>query len=98
MIASGSLRTLAVLSLAAVGLVHGLQAQSAACDGACLKGFVDGYFDALAARDPSKLPLAEEVKFTENGRVLDLGEGFWKTAGAPVRYRDYLLDPESGGA
>jgi len=73
-------------------------AQSAACDSTCLKGFVDGYFEALAARDPGKLPLAAQAKFTENGRVLDIGEGFWKTAGTPARYRDYLLDPESGGA
>ena len=98
MIASGSLRKLALVSLAAVGLSQGLQAQNAACDSACLKGFVDGYFEALAARDPGKLPLAAQAKFTENGRVLAIGEGFWKTAGTPARYRDYLLDPESGGA
>ena len=98
MIALRSFRRLVVVSLAAAGLSHGVQAQSAACDGACLKEFVDGYFDALAARDPGRLPLAQQVKFTENGRVLDIGEGFWKTAGTPVRYRDYLLDPESGGA
>ena len=98
MISSDSLRRFAVVTLVAAGLSHGLQAQSAACDSACLKGFVDGYLDALAARDPGKLPVAAQVKFTENGRVLDLGEGFWKTAGTPVRYRDYLLDPESGGA
>jgi hypothetical protein len=30
--------------------------------------------------------------------VLDLGEGFWKTSGTPFRYRDYVLDPETGGA
>jgi hypothetical protein len=77
----------------------GAAAQSAsACDSACLAGFVDGYLEALAARDAARLPLAENVKFTENGRVLELGEGFWKTAGAPLRYRDYLLDPERGGA
>ena len=98
MISSDSLRRFAVVTLVAVSLSHGLQAQSAACDSACLKGFVDGYLDALAARDPGKLPASAPIKFTENGRVLDLGEGFWKTAGTPVRYRDYLLDPESGGA
>jgi len=73
-------------------------AQNAACDRSCLKAFVDGYFDALAARNPAQLPVAAEIKYTENGRVLDLGEGFWKTAGAWVRYRDYVLDPETGGA
>jgi len=73
-------------------------AQAPACDGACLKGFVDGYLDALAQRDPRKLAVADGVKYTENGRVLDLGEGFWHTAGAPLRYRDYLLDPDTGQA
>lgn len=73
-------------------------AQTGACDRACLRGFVDGYIAALSARDPSRLALATPVKFTENGRVLELGQGFWKTAGAPHRYRDYVLDPESGGA
>jgi hypothetical protein len=73
-------------------------AQTASCDRACLRGFMDGYLEALAARDASRVPVAREVKFTENGRVLELGEGFWKTAGAPLRYRDYLLDAERGGA
>jgi len=73
-------------------------AQSSACDSSCLRGFVDGYFEALASRDPSRLPVAAELKYTENGRVLELGQGFWKTAGAPLRYRDYVLDPETGGA
>jgi hypothetical protein len=71
---------------------------AAACDRACLKGIVDDYFTALAARDHQRLPLADNVKFTENGRVLELGEGFWKTAGKPHAYRDYILDPETGGA
>lgn len=73
-------------------------AQAQACDNACLKGFVDGYVDALSRRDPKRLPVAASVKYTENGRVLDLGEGFWRTAGAPLRYRDYLLDPDTGQA
>jgi hypothetical protein len=73
-------------------------AQPPACDSACLKGFVDGYLDALSRRDPKTLPVAAAVKYTENGRVLDLGEGFWHTAGAPLRYRDYLLDPDTGQA
>ena len=73
-------------------------AQAPACDSACLKGFVDGYIAALAQRDPKKLPVADGVKYTENGRVLELGEGFWHTAGAPLHYRDYVLDPDTGQA
>ena len=76
----------------------GAGAQPPACDSACLKGFIDGYIAALAQRDPKKLPVADGLKYTENGRVLDLGDGFWHTAGAPLRYRDYLLDPDTGQA
>jgi hypothetical protein len=68
------------------------------CDRVCLKGFVDDYLDALSDRDPSGLPVAADLKYTENGRVLELGDGFWKTAGAPLAYRDYVIDPDSGGA
>lgn len=93
-------RTLALIALATATLL-GLRAQAqaaASCDRACLKAHIDGYLDALAARDASRLPVAPAVKYTENGRVLELGEGFWKTAGPPIRYRDYVLDPETGGA
>jgi hypothetical protein len=80
-------------------VTHEAAAQNATtCDRACLQGFVDGYFTALTARDPAQLPVTADVKYTENGRVLTLGEGFWHTAGAPLRYRDYVLDPETGGA
>src|SRR5262245_35811414 len=100
MIGSRRFRALVTAATIVVATASGFsaRAQNAACDSACLKGFVDSYFEALAARDPGKLPLAAQAKFTENGRVLDIGEGFWKTAGTPTRYRDYLLDPESGAA
>jgi hypothetical protein len=62
-----------------------------------LQGIVDSYLDALAKHDPSKLPVAASVKFTENGKELKLGEGFWKTAGAST-YRLYAIDPQAGDA
>jgi hypothetical protein len=70
---------------------------ASSCDRACLKGFVDQYLDALARHDPSGLPVAASLKFTENGNVLKLGEGFWKTAG-PAGYRLYAIDPANGDA
>jgi hypothetical protein len=95
-----TIRTFSVWTFVALGGLgiadRGAQAQS--CDDACLKTFVDGYFEALAKHDPSKLPVAAPFKYTENGRVLELGDGFWHTAGAPLRYRDYVLDPQTGGA
>jgi hypothetical protein len=97
---SHEVRALAVAGLLMAGslAVTGAAAQSSAsCDNACLKGFIDGYIDALSHRDAAKLPVAKEVKYTENGRVLGLGEGFWLTAGTPIRYRDYIFDQSTGG-
>ena len=60
MIGSRPFRAL-IVALTIVGATSPFSAgaQSTACDSACLKGFVDGYFDALAARDPGRLPLAQ---------------------------------------
>lgn len=70
---------------------------AADCDRACLQGFIDSYLDALAKHDASKLPVATSVRFTENGKEMKLGEGFWKTAGQSS-YRLYALDPAAGDA
>jgi len=53
------------------------------CSRELLQSQVDAYFTALAAHDPSPLPLADNVKFTENGEQTELGQtGLWTTAGA----------------
>ena len=66
------------------------------CDRACLHGFVEQYLAALVAHDPSRLPLARGVKFTENGQALKLGDGLWGTASALTSHRIYADDPEAG--
>ena len=47
-------------------------AQRGACDRACLEGFVDQYLDAMLAHNPKMVPLAKNVKFTENGQRLEI--------------------------
>jgi hypothetical protein len=49
------------------------------CDRKCLYGFVDQYMDALIAKDPSRLPWAKTVKFTENNVELQIPDGLWGT-------------------
>jgi hypothetical protein len=61
-----------------------------------LEGLVDQYLEAVVAHDPSRLPLARRVKFTEMGQRLELGDGFWRTASAVGRYRHCFPDPEAG--
>ncbi|HKV05063.1 MAG TPA: hypothetical protein VJO53_08160 [Candidatus Acidoferrales bacterium] len=66
------------------------------CDRACLNGFVDQFLAALVAHDPSRLPLARDAKYTENGQALRLGDGFWGTASALPSYKIYADDPQAG--
>jgi hypothetical protein len=78
--------------------VHPSSARAAneSCDRACLNGFVDQYLDAVVAHDPSHLPLAPKVKFTEDGQQLELGDGFWRTASDRGTYKFYMDDPVAG--
>ena len=66
------------------------------CDRPCLERFVNQYLLALVAHDPSQLPLARDVKYTENGQALKLGDGFWGTASGLSTYRIYATDPQAG--
>ena len=68
------------------------------CSRELLRGTVDKYFAALAAHDPSSLPRAASLKFTENTKAIQLGEGVvWKTAGM-VKFSRSLLDTERCGS
>jgi hypothetical protein len=92
-------RSLAASLLLATALSPDALAQSLEpCDRACLRNLVDSYLAALAAHDPARLDVAAGVSYTENGRAAALGEGLWRSAGTPHAYRDYALDPETGGA
>ena len=66
------------------------------CDQACLENFADRYIDSMVKHDPSSVPLAEDVKFTENGVELPVGDALWATASSNTDYRIYATDPETG--
>jgi hypothetical protein len=72
------------------------QSRAASCDRACLEGWVDRYFAAVATDDPSAVPLAQNVRFTENGQVLPVGEGLWKSLKGPGNYRLDVTDADAG--
>jgi len=62
------------------------------CTRELLDGILDAYFKALSAGDPSTLPLAANVKFTENAEVAELGKTqFWMNAG-DTKYSQRALD------
>jgi hypothetical protein len=67
-------------------------ARAADCDRACLTGLVTQYVDAVVAHDPTKLPLAPKVRFTEDSKDLALGEGLWKTVTGKAAFRQDYID------
>jgi len=67
-------------------------APSSECTRALLDGLADAYFAALSAGDPSTLPLATNLKFTENAQAGQIGTtDFWKNAG-DTKYSQRALD------
>ena len=62
-----------------------------------LYAHADAYLAALAAKDPSRLPWADRVVFTENNVQLTVGDGAWNTVSA-VRgsYDLKIADPLTG--
>jgi hypothetical protein len=67
---------------------------SGECTRALLDSLTDAYFTALAAGDPSSLPLASNLKFTENAQESEIGTtAFWMNAGE-VEYSQRALDTE----
>ncbi len=84
------------LLLSCFSRVGSSQTSSQPCDRACLEGFVEKYLDAAIAHDPGLLPLARDVKFTENGQRLVLPDAHWKVMTAKGKYRLFVTDPEAG--
>ena len=96
-----ALRPVIVAAILALGLGVGATRAAEpppACDRACLSGMLDAYLAALKAHDPSSLPLAPGVKFTENGVPLAVGDGLWNTIDALGDYKLPFIDPEDGQA
>jgi len=68
------------------------------CDRACLAGFVTQYLEAMIAHKPDPLPLAANVKFTEDCKEMKLGDGMWKSISRLREYRRDILDVRQGVA
>jgi hypothetical protein len=85
-----------IVLAASLLLAHGAAAQT--CNRDCLKNTITQYLDAMLKHDPSKLPLAANVRFTEDTQTLKLGEGLWKNIESLSGFRQDLLDVKKGVA
>ncbi len=70
----------------------------APCDRECLAGFVTQYMNSMLAHTPESLPVAANVKFTEDCKEMKLGEGEWETITGLTDYRRDILDVRQGVA
>ena len=66
------------------------------CQRECLQGYMDKYLAAMAAHNVDPNLFARNVRFTENGVELPLGnEGLWATASGVGTYKFYVPDVET---
>lgn len=72
------------------------QSGGQACTREGLKAITDNFFAALEAHNPSAVPLASGVRYTENGLVVAVGKGTWETAGKTV-FKRGLFDTQKCG-
>lgn len=69
------------------------------CDRDCLNAHAEAYVAALVAKDISALPLADDVRFSENLVPLAIGkEGLWRTISGKRDWDVYASDEQLGNA
>jgi hypothetical protein len=84
-------------------------AQTPASAAPNLQTLADQAVQALLVNDGSRLPLAKDFRYTENGSPLEIGDGMWRTlsayagldpqiapAAAPLAFRFDLIDRQTG--
>lgn len=68
------------------------------CPAECLNGVIDKFLAAMIARNPKQAQLSDNVRYTEMGQQVPVGEGLWTTVTGLGNYRHYMSDPETGQA
>ena len=71
-------------------------AQAGRCDRACLIGIANQYIEALAAKDPARAGLAGNVRYSENGQRLRVGDGLWNSISGKGTYQLHVADAVAG--
>ncbi len=96
-----SLVSAAALGLSAMAVpagaqVAGVPLERFECQRECLEGYVERYLQAMADGEVSDELFARDVRFTENGVEMPLGnEGMWATTTSAQGYRLIVPDVET---
>ena len=89
------LKKLVIVAAIAAAAVS-VQAQGCTRDG--LKAMIADYFKAVETHDMSALSTAADLRITENGQVMQPGEGFFKSGGTVLLERDLIDTGRCGTA
>lgn len=77
----------------ATGLAVTIPVLAQSCNRTCLIETAQSYVAALAAHDPSTVPLADDIAFVENITPMSPGQGLWESAvSAPDSFAIYVPD------
>lgn len=86
--------------IAELGILIGLllfNSCAAKMDRQALVDLMENYIAAVVERDPSAMPLAENVKLVENTKVTPIGKGLWETATSGFTdFKIFVADPVAG--
>jgi hypothetical protein len=85
-----------VLATTAALVVTAISAQAQTCTREGLKAIVANYFRAVETHNMSVLETAPNLRITQNGSEIKLGEGFFKTGGKS-QFQRTLIDTERCG-
>lgn len=88
--------SLAIIAAFAAFAASAIPARAGNCSRASLKGMIADYFKAVDTHDMSALPIAKNVRVTENGVVMQPGTGFFQSGGKVLLERD-LIDSQRCG-
>ena len=94
----GGLGGWAALAAVMLAVAGGPASAAPACGRACLVQAMDSYLAALTRHDPGRLKVTPDVRFTEDGAPMQLGDGLWATNGGLGPFRLDFDDPEAGQA
>ncbi|MCP5144741.1 MAG: hypothetical protein H6978_07945 [Gammaproteobacteria bacterium] len=84
------------LALAGVLCTSGAMAQAPSCDENCLIGHARHYLTDVVKQDFSKLPWADNVRYTENNVAMMIGDGFWGAGPGVAGDGMFFTDPSTG--
>jgi hypothetical protein len=85
-----------VFAATAALVITAIPAQAQTCTRDGLKAIVANYFKAVQTHNMSALETAPNLRITQNGSEIKLGEGFFKTGGKS-QFQRTLIDTERCG-